>query len=327
LKNRIIATFFSAAAMFLASSAYGQWAPVGPVELIVAAGSGGGNDRTARLLANMLTGAKLVQAPVVVVNKPGAGGVIAQNYLNSHRGNGHYLMITNPALLTNPIIGVGTAKYTEVTPVAQLFNEYVLLVAKSSAKVETGKDLIASWKRSPTSLSLAVAPGLGAGPHIAAAMVAQTAGVDPSKLVVVPYVTAAAALTALLGGHVDLMASTTMNVLPFLVSGKVHALGITGPQRIPGQLASVPTWREQGVDVEFGNWRGVVGPDGMTKAQITYWESVFSKLVALPEWKARVDEEFSQGDYKDSAASKLFLDQENQRLGQLLKRLGLATSK
>ncbi|HTK01431.1 MAG TPA: tripartite tricarboxylate transporter substrate binding protein [Bordetella sp.] len=318
--------------MALAGSLFGTaaqaegWTPSGSVELVVAAGPGGGNDRTARLLAKVLTEGGYVKAPIVVINKPGAGGVIAQNYLNSHRGSGNYLMITNPALITNPLSGIGTAKYTEVTPVAQLFNEYVVLFTKTGSAIKSGADALAALKRDPGSLTLAVAPGLGAGPHIAAAMVAQAAGVDPAKLRVVPYATAGEAITALLGGHVDLMASTPLNVLPQLTAGAVQALGITSPTRLRGPLASVPTWKEQGTDVVFGNWRGVVGPSGMTPEQRTYWNQVFAKMVAAPAWQKEIDDELAQDDYRDAAASKAFLDQENARLAAILKQLGLAKS-
>ncbi|HSQ05354.1 MAG TPA: tripartite tricarboxylate transporter substrate-binding protein, partial [Burkholderiales bacterium] len=96
------------------------WQPAKNIEFIVGAGSGGGNDRTARVIQKILLERKLVPTQIVVVNKPGAGGVVAQDYLNTHSGDGHYLMITNPALVTNPLTGVGTANYTDITPIAQL---------------------------------------------------------------------------------------------------------------------------------------------------------------------------------------------------------------
>lgn len=319
----------AAIAAYTASAAAAQptaWTPSGPVELVVAAGAGGGNDRTARMLAKLLTEGQFVKAPILVMNKPGAGGVIAQNYLNSHRGSGNYLMITNPALITNPLTGIGTAKYTEVTPVAQLFTEYVVLFAKAGSGLKSGKDVVARWKRDPGSLTLAVAPGLGAGPHIAAAMVAQAAGVDPAKLRVIPYATAGEAVTALLGGHVDLMSSTPLNVLPQLTAGNLQAVGVTSPKRLEGAFASVPTWKEEGTDVEFGNWRGVVGPQGMTQEQLAYWEDVFAKLVATPAWKTELNDELAQNDYRNGAQSKAFLDAENARLGAILRQLGLEKS-
>jgi putative tricarboxylic transport membrane protein len=146
------------------------WAPTKPVEFVVGAGSGGGNDRTARVIQKILQDKALVPTPVVVVNKPGAGGVIAQDYLNTHSGDGHYIMVTNPAILTNPLTGVGAAKYTDATPVAQLFTEYVTLFVRANSPITSGRDAMERLRKDPGALSIAISPGPGTGTHIATAL-------------------------------------------------------------------------------------------------------------------------------------------------------------
>jgi putative tricarboxylic transport membrane protein len=309
---------------FLVSTAVSaQWVPTTNVEIVVAAGPSGGNDRTARLIAKILQEHKLVHVPVVVINKPGAGGVIAQNYLTAHAHGGNYLMVTNPNLLTNPLTGVGSAKYTDLTPLVQLFTEYVLLVSQTKSRFGNAKAMLDLWRSDPSAISVAVAPGLGAGPHLAAALVARSVGVQADKLIVVPFVSAGEAMTALLGGHVDLVASTPNNVMAQIEAGKISALGVTSPERLDGKLAGIPIWRELGVDVEFGNWRGVVGPPGMTAEQIKFWEDVFAKIVVLPEWQQELAEQSAQAFFLTSQQSKVFLDAENVRLTNILKDLGL----
>ncbi|HEY0293973.1 MAG TPA: tripartite tricarboxylate transporter substrate binding protein [Bordetella sp.] len=303
---------------------YAQWTPNGRVELIVAAGSGGGNDRMARVLAKLLQTSGLVPASIIVVNKPGAGGVVAQDYLNSHRGDGRYLMVTNPALITNPVTGIGTAKYTQITPVAQLCTEYVTLVTSADSPFKTGADVIARLKRDPGSLSIAVAPGLGAGTQIAISLVVKAAGIDPAKLRIVPYTSSGQAMTDLLGSHVDLLSTTPMNVLPQFEAGKVRVLGVAAAQPLDGDLGRAPTWRAQGVDAVFGNWRGVVGPDGLKAPELAYWDGVFKKLDALPEWRKELSLEIAQSQYMDSRTSKTFLDDQNNSLTQVLTSVGLA---
>lgn len=310
--------------MTLGSVAHAQWKPGNKIELVVSAGAGGGNDKTARLLAKVLQDRKLVTTPIVVVNKPGAGGLIAQNYLNLHQGDGHFLMITNPALITNPITGIGTASYRDITPVAQLFTEYVVLITRPASELKTARDVIDRLRKDPASLTLGVAPAIGAGTHIGIAMAVKAAGIDPSKLRIVPYSTSGDVLTALIGGHIDLMASTPINVLPQLENATIRALAITGPKRLGGRLADAPTFREQGIDVEFGNWRGVVGPRGMTSEQVAYWDRVFAQLVATPEWQAEVRDQLSDAVFMASGPAKAFLDSENQRLARVLTDLGLA---
>lgn len=306
------------------ANAQTPWMPKGTIELIVSAGPGGGNDRTARLVAKVLQERKLVPVPVIVVNKPGAGGVIAQNYLNSHAGDGRYLMVVNPALITNPIAGVGNMTYEDITPVVQLFTEYVVLITRPGSDLRSGRDVINRLKANPEALTLGVAPALGAGTHIGIAMALKAAGIDPAKMRVVPFSTSGDAMTAMMGGHIDLMSSTPINVLPQLENNTIRALAITGPRRLGGKLSGVPTFREEGANAEFGNWRGLVGPRGMKPEQIAFWDGVFAKLVATPEWQAEVRDQLSDSLYLASGPSKTFLDAENRKLGQLLNELGFA---
>ncbi len=318
-----LAAAIAFAAMAVSASAQ-TWSPSRNVELVVGAGPSGGNDRTARVIQRILQDRKLVSVPVIVVNKPGAGGVVAQNYLNTHQGDGSFLMITNPAILTNPLTGVGTATYTEVTPVAQLFTEYVMLVVRADSPLKTGKDVLERLSKDPGALSLAVSPGIGAGPHIATAIVVKAAGIDAKAMRVAAYSTAGEALTSLLGGHVDLMPTTPLNVLPQLEAGKVRVIGVTAPKRLGGAFAQVPTWREQGIDAVFGNWRGVVGPRGMTDAQLAYWDGVFAQLNATDEWKAEIKSGLWDATYLNSRDSKKFLDAEYEALRRIITDLGLA---
>ena len=301
-----------------------SWKPSKNTEFVVGAGSGGGNDRTARVIQRILQERTLIPTPMVLVNKPGAGGVIAQDYLNTHQGDGHYLMITNPALLTNPLTGVGASNYTDITPVAQLFTEYVMLFVKADSAIMSGKDVIDRLRKDPGALSIAVSPGPGAGTHISTALVMKTAGIDSRALRVVSYKSAGEALSAVLGGHVDLMPSTPLNVLTQMQAGRIRVVGVTAPARLGGAFAQVPTWREQGFDAVFGNWRGVVGPRGMTGQQLAYWDEVFARLNATEEWKAEVRYGLWDVTYLNSRDSRQFLDREYEQLKRILTDLGLA---
>ena len=311
-------------ALGMSSPAFAQWYPKGNIELIVSAGPGGGNDKTARLVAKILNEKKLVSVPVIVVNKPGAGGVIAQNYLNSFPGSGNHLMVTNPALITNALTGTGTAKYTDITPVVQLFTEYVVLLARPKSQIKSGREVIDSLRKDPDSLTIGIAPAAGAGMHIAIAMAVKEAGIDPTKLRIIPYSNSSDVMTALMGGHIDLMPSTPINVLPQLENETVRVLALTSRKRLSGKLSEIPTFRELGADVEFGNWRGLVGPRSMTPDQIYFWDSVMNKLVSTPEWQAELKNQLSDSQYLSHAASKKFLDDENQKLTRLLNDLGFA---
>ncbi|GGE28429.1 tricarboxylic transport TctC [Agaricicola taiwanensis] len=266
---------------------------------------------------------KLVPTPVVVMNKPGAGGTVALGYLNQHAGDGHYLMVQNPAMVTNSMLGVGTATYSDATPVAQLMADYIVLIGRKGLAHETGSDVFKALKADPKSLSIAVAPGLGTGPHMAVALLAQTAGVEPSALHVIPFASASEAITAILGGQIDLMPSTGGNVQGNIEAGSIKGYGITAPQRMSGVLSDIPTFREQGIDVVFNNWRAVIGPKNLPADQLAYWEGVFEKVNSDPEWQKIATQSFLVPDYHGSAEFGAFLEAEAKESKDLLTGLGL----
>lgn len=299
------------------------WMPAKNVEIVVGAGAGGGNDRMARTIQRVMQERKLIPVGVVVINRPGAGGGVAQNYLNQRAGDPHYLLVTNPALITNYLTGLSQLNHTDITPIAQLFTDYVMLVVKSDSPLKTGRDVIERLKKDPGAYSIAVAPAAGAGTHIGTALVMKAGGIDPKALRVVPYATASEAFSALLGGHIDIMPSTAQNVLPQLKAGRVRVIGVAAPRRLGGEFAAVPTFREQGADAVFGNWRGIVASRNLKPDMLAYWDEIFRKLSESEEWKADVEKNLGELEYKGSAASKRFLEHEFDVLQKVLSELGL----
>jgi putative tricarboxylic transport membrane protein len=104
----------------------------------------------------------------------------------------------------------------------------------------------------------------------------------------------------------------------------MRAIGVSSQARIGGVLADVPTWREQGVDAVFSNWRGVIGPKGMTPEQVQYWDGVFAKTVATPEWKEEVERAQLTNHYLPSHETGAFLGSENTKLSGVMGTLGLS---
>jgi putative tricarboxylic transport membrane protein len=149
-------------------------------------------------------------------------------------------------------------------------------------------------------------------------------GVDPKQVKTVVFKSGGDSVSALLGGHVDVMMSTTAAPVAQLKAGNVRLLAIASPKRLEGMLASVPTWREQGINVVFSNWRGIVGPKGLSPAQIAYWEGVFAKVVQLDEFKRDVERNFWVSNYLDSAGMAKFLKADHDEVRALLSDLGMA---
>ena len=261
--------FAVVALLALAAPAVAQvWKPERNVELIVPSGPGGSTDNTGRTVQALLQNLKLVDKSTVV-NKPGAGGRLGVVYLNQHAGDGHYVSVSTVPLLTNHINGSSDVTYTDVTPLAQLFSEYILFAVRADSPIKTAKELAERLKQDPQSLSIGVTAAGGTS-HMVAGLVLSKAGGDARRMKTVVFKAGGEVTTALLGGHVDVVPAPVANLLPHIKSGKLRALAISSPRRLSGDLAQVPTWRESGVDAVFDTWRGMVGPKGMSAGQIAY---------------------------------------------------------
>jgi len=302
----------------------GDWRPQKNVEIVVATSPGGGQDKTARLVQRILQERKFVEAPMSVVNKPGGGGAIGWGYLNQHAGDGHYVQIGNPTLLTNHIIGRFAFTYTEVSPIAVLFTESVAYSVPANSPIRTGRDLIERLKKDVSSVSVSIGTSTGSTNHIGIALVARAAGGDPRKLKTVVFQSGGDAMTAVLGGHVDLVTSAANNVVPHIDAGRLRVIAVSAPRRLGGALAPVPTWKELGAEVLVTNWRMAAGPRGLTAVQVAYWEGAFGRLVQTEEWKKDLDHNAFEDNFMRGDEFRRFIKSEYDSFRSVLSELGMA---
>jgi putative tricarboxylic transport membrane protein len=320
LKAGLVTVFVALAAGAQAQTA---WKPERPVELIAMNAPGGGSDRTLRIMSRIMQQTQLVPVAVNVVNKPGGGGTVAYNYLNTHPGDAHYLQLASKSLLTNHIAGNGPS-YTELTPIAFLFGEYISVTVKPDSPLKSGREIIERLKKDPGALTFGIATSLGNPNHQAIATPLREAGIDIKKLKTVIFPSGGAASTAMMGGHVDVVPITAAFAAQMARQGQVRVVAVTSPARLPDVLAGVPTWREQGYDVVVSNWRSMVGPRGMTEAQITYWELILRRFVESDEWKKELETNFWTSEYMPSAETRKYMEQDNAQVRSFLAELGLA---
>jgi putative tricarboxylic transport membrane protein len=306
-----------------AGAAEAQWKPDKRVEIIVPSGTGGGNDRTARLMQAAMQQDKLVDVVTTVVNKPGAGMAAGMAYLNQHPGDGHYLLITSVGFLTNHITGRSPFGHLDVVPVALLAEEYVGFAVPPDSRFKTGRDLVAALKADAGAVSTSMASGAGNHNHLALGTVTREAGGDLRKLKIVVFPSGSAATIAMMGGHVDLTVAPAANLLPHLQSGQLRMIAIAAPKRQDGALAAVPTWREQGVNAVLSNWRVMLLPKGATPQQAAYWENVFARVVETGEWKKMLEQDVVTGNFQRSAQTRKYLTDEYDELKGMLNALGL----
>lgn len=298
------------------------WKPEKSVELIATNAPGGGGDRIFRIMTKILQERRYIDVPVNVVNKPGGGSSLAYNYLNLHPGDGHYVVLASKSLLSNNIVGRGPS-YTELTPVAMLFSEYISVTVKPDSPIRSGKDVVEQLKKDPAALSFGIATSLGSANHQGIAAALKAAGIDIRKLRTVIFPSGGAATTAMLGGHVDVVPITAAFAASMVRNRQIRVIAVTSPSRLPDVLADVPTWREQGYDVMISNWRGLVGAKGLTDVQVAYWDQVMRRVMESDEWKKELETNFWLTDYMRSADMRKFLERENTELRGFLTELGL----
>jgi putative tricarboxylic transport membrane protein len=301
-----------------------NWSPQKNVEIVVSAAPGGSNDKTGRSVEKMLNDLKLVPTSVTVVNKPGGGGNIAYAYMNQHKADAHYLLVGTTALLSNHIVGSSQLNYADFTPIASLFNDYVVFAVNASAPFKTGKDLIAQLKSKPQSVALGFATTLGSHNHIAAGLLMKTAGGNARDLKPVPFKGSAEAVTALMGDHLQLVTTAAGNVAGHVQSGRLRVVAVSSDKRLPGALANVPTWKEQGINLVYGGWRAIMGPKGISAAQAAYWEGALRKATASAEWKTELERNYWSDDFVTGAQFRKDLDKDYADMKAVLVDLGLA---
>ncbi|MBX3665583.1 MAG: tripartite tricarboxylate transporter substrate binding protein [Burkholderiales bacterium] len=312
-----VVTTFAAA---LPAAAQG-WKPEKPVELLVSSAPGGSNDRIARIIQKIVQEQKLMASPVSVINKPGGNQTISRAYINQNPGDAHYLDVGNPTLIANQV--AGRQQYGDFTPIALMVNEFAAFTVRADSPLRNAQDLVAQLKKDPESVAVGVS-NRGGTNHLTLSLLARAAGIDARRLKVVVFKTNAEGLTAMLGGHIQLVSSAVATAVGQMRDGKARIISVSAPQRMGGDLAQVPTLREQGYDVSLSNWRAIIGPKGLNPAQIAYWEDVLSKVVATDEWKAVLDKQFWDGNFLRSREFAKYMDDEYAQTRAVMTELGLA---
>ena len=295
-----------------------EWKPERNIEVIVGVPPGGPLDATARMIEKFLQGRHL---SATVMNRAGGGHVIAMTYLNQRPGDGHYISMALPNLLTNRIIGVHPLTYTDVTPLALLSSEYIGMSVRADSPIQSGKDLLARLRADPGALTFAIT-SRASGNHIAGGTVLKAAGIDLKRVKFVSFKGASETTVAVLGGHVDVVLATPTSAWRHVQSGKMRMLAVTAPKRLAGEVASVPTWKELGVNAVSANWRSVVGPRNLSAAQVAWWDQALAAMVKTAEWQEAVRANQWEDEYVNSASTVKFMRDEYKELEALLTELG-----
>ena len=252
------------------------------VKMLIPANPGGGWDTTGRALGKAMLDAKQA-ATVVYENKGGAAGALGlAPFLAGAKGDPNQMMVMGAVMLGGLISSKSPLNLMQATPLARLTTEYNVFVLPANSPLKSMKDVVEQLKKDPGSVKWG-GGSRGSTEHIAAAMIAQKVGADPSKINYVAFRGGGEATAAILGGNVTVGGSGYSEFAEYINTGKMKAIAVTSAQRLPG--INVPTLKEQGIDVEIGNWRGVFGGPGITAEQRKALIDVLVATTKSPSWQ------------------------------------------
>lgn len=304
--------------------AYAQpWTPQKNIEIVVPSAPGGTNDKLARQIERTLPAAKLINTSLTVVHKSGAGGQLGYLYLGQYPGDAHYLVIVAPTLLAGHITGTSKLNYTDFTPLASIFNDYMVFAVNAGNALKTGKDFAAKLRKDAQAMPFGFTSALGNHHHIAAGLFMKAIGAGIRDLKPVVFKGSSEAVASLLGNHIEFVSTGAANAAGHAAAGKLRILGVSAPQRLPGQMASVPTWKEQGIDLVYGSWRAILAPKGLSAEQVAYWEAALRRVNETAEWKTELERYYWADFFVTGAALRKNLEREYAETKTILGELGL----
>lgn len=294
--------------------------PTDDIEIVAPASPGGGWDGTARAMQKIFDDENIIEKNMNVVNKPGGGGEVGWQYLKDQ--DAHTFAINSSLVITNNLLGQSDLTYKDFTPLAILTTEWISVAVAPDSEFDNGIDILEQLKEAPTSLKIAVAPSLGNNDHLAFVQAAKEYGVDVTQLEFMIYESGGDVVTALLGDHVDVATMSVSEAKEQHLAGKLKMVAVGSNEPIEG-LEDVQTWKEQGIDLEFPHWRGVMGPPDMSEEEIAYWDETISTLVETEAWQELLVNNEWESYYMNSEEATEFLEEQTENYNQLLKDAGL----
>jgi len=309
------------AAIAAVSLAVPAFAQTDELTIMAPAAPGGGWDQTARSMQQALQEEKIV-GNVQVVNVPGAGGTIGlAQFVNANSGDATKLIVGGYVMVGAIIANQSPVTLEQVTPIARLTGEFEAVVVPAASDIKTMDDLVAKLKADPGSVSWG-GGSAGGVDHILVGLIAQAAGVDPTKINYIPFSGGGEALAAILGGQVTAGVSGTGEWEGQIASGDLRLLAVSGPERIEGLDA--PTLKEAGLDVEVQNWRMVSAAPGISDEQKAGLVDTIGKLAESNAWKTILDQKGWANTFLAGDEFEDYLKDEIAGTTEILVALGIA---
>ena len=260
-------------------------------ECIAPAKPGGGFDLTCKLLQVTLQETNQIKSPMRVTYMPGGVGAVAYNAIIAQRPAeaGTVVAFSGGSLLNLSQGKFGRYSVDDVRWLAAVGTDYGMIAVRADAPWKDLKELMAAMKEDPTKVVIGAGASIGSQDWMKVALLAREAGIDPRKMRYVAFEGGGEPVTALLGNHIQVVSGDMSEMVPHLKAGKLRVLAVMSDKRLPGQLAQVPTAKEQGYDVEWPVIRGFYLGPKVSDADYQWWETAFKKMVETDEFKKQRD--------------------------------------
>ncbi|PGD66086.1 tripartite tricarboxylate transporter substrate binding protein [Bacillus wiedmannii] len=260
------------------------------VEIIAPNVQGAGWDLTARAMQKTLTEEKIFTKPITVTNKVGGSGDVGWKY--TKQKGGHVLAINSSLLITNNLLGHSKLTYKDFKPLATLASDWEVVVVSKESNIENDD-------------------------HLSFVQVSKAFGINPAELQFFVYENKEKIINALTNKQISAATMTLSEAEKQYKSGKIKILAVSAPKRLD-RLPEIPTWKEQGINVIFQHWKGIMGPKDMTEEEIAYWDGVIKRMVESDSWKGILRESGWNSYYKDSEESRGFLEESYEWYGEMV---------
>ncbi|APE47251.1 ABC transporter substrate-binding protein [Delftia sp. HK171] len=300
----------------MAQAPAGAW-PQRPIELIVPFAAGGGTDVLARALAEVAR--KHLPQDLIVLNRAGASGAVGWTELANARPDGYKIGIITVELTMIPHMGLTKISSDALLPVARLNADPATIAVRADSPYRSIEELIAAARKDEAAVRIGNA-GPGSLGHLAAAALQDKAGV---KFNHAPYRGANPAVLDLLGGHIEAVAVTPVEVATYVAAGKIRPLAIMAEQRIQAGWEAVPTLKERGIDLLIGGWRGLAVPRNTPDAVVQTLRKAMALTLKDPVLRETMAKQNMGEGYLDQPEFKAVIDRDNAVFKQLVDKLGI----
>ncbi|WP_040977985.1 tripartite tricarboxylate transporter substrate binding protein [Oceanobacillus jeddahense] len=298
--------------------------PERSVTTIVPSGTGGGIDTSARVISSLLADKENFPVSMLVENRPGGGQAVGlSDFVTRYSNDDYRLFLPALPLIINNLKEDGNSPFgfRDLTPLAQINSDFSVLAVHKDSEFDDLQDLLDVMHEDPSSVTFGGGSAPGSQDHLNIMLVMLEAGIDPEEVSYVSYDGGGEAVTSLLGQNIDVLSSHLSGASEYYRSGDIKILGYSGKVPIEGEFSELVSYYDQGVDVEFNQWRGVFGPKDMDDELIEYWDNVFEDLILSEEWESQLDINGWQPGYKNSEDFEFFLEEQEKEIYEVLKVL------